>query len=165
MKKTLIYITLIVLIIPFSNYAQGIKLSGYKFLKNDLIRTTDNTLITKDGYGQLYLKIENPTADELLALKFNVTIEDIFGNRILKLKNIEKQVSVKSGFYGFVEIQAFKDYPDVLASLLQSEKEKENFHKIDDSATLRVTITMKEIIFKNNVNKVEETISYTLEKN
>jgi hypothetical protein len=164
MKKTLIYITLIVMIIPFSNYAQGISFSGYKFLKNDLIRTTDNTLITKDGYGQLYLKIENPTSDELLALKFNVTIEDIFGNRILKLKNVEKQVSIKSGYYGFVEIQAFKDYPDVLASLFQSEKEKENFRKIDDSATLRVIITMKEIIFRNNVNKVEETTSYTLEK-
>lgn len=164
MKKTVFFLGSVLMLMSFSNFAQGIVFSGYKFIKADLIRTTDKAIITKEGYGQIYLKIENPTSEELLAIKFNITIEDLFGKRILKLKNVEKQISVRAGNFGYIEIQAFKDYPDLLATLLQTQKEKENFHKIDDSTTLKVSITTKEIIFKTYTNREEETIEYTLEK-
>jgi hypothetical protein len=164
MKKIVFFITFLLMLKSSSNFAQGIVFTGYRFVKNDLVRTTDNAIITKEGYGQIYLKIENSTSEELLAIKFNVTIDDVFGKRILKLKNVEKQLSVKAGNYGYIDIQAFKDYPDLLASLLQGQKEKENFHKIDDSSTLKVIVTTKEVIFKNHTNKLEETVEYTLEK-
>ncbi len=164
MKKNILFFTTFLTLIAFSDFAQVIKFSGYRFIKNDLIRTTDNALIVKDGYGQIYLKIENLSSDELLAIKFNIAIEDVFGKKILKLKNVERQISVQPGNYGYLEIQAFKDYPDYVASLLQAQKEKENFHKIDESTMLKATITTKEIIFKNYTLKEEENINYTLEK-
>lgn len=164
-KNKYIILTLVVLLISYTDYAQGIHFSGYQFVKSDLVRITDNTVITNNGYGILSLKIENSAPSDLRALKYNITIEDVFGKRILKLKNIEKQILLPTGYSLFMEIQVFKDFPDFFANLSSdAKKEKENFHKIDESTSLKIIFTFREKIFKDSVEKSEETITYTLDK-
>jgi hypothetical protein len=141
---------------------QIISLLSYNFDKTDMIRTTDNQVVKKNGFGDLYLNIVNQSDYEIIGLRYDVYIYDIFNKQILKEKNLTIQPDGFFSKYGLkLHINSYRDWPFISSSsgtLLSNEKKK--FEKLDNSRTLTFKIKIKEIIFRgskssdSNINRV-----------